>query len=124
MRVTLWWILFGIAINRFCSLLPSGIYFDPFPFYDLVLNGQNVGINAQSYAYFLLNHIGIIAIWFGLSLSVDSIFFKFMWIEILSLGDFLLRYEQAWFHIGSYGVEFTDAKILMYAYFILRWNGR
>lgn len=117
-RRFLWFVLVGVGLNRLCSILPVGVYFDPFPLYELQ-------INLQSYVYFITVHLGVIATWYGiyqLRNRLSDIFYKFIVIEIVSLIDFLLIYEHPWFHLGSYGVEFTDAKILLYAYFILKWK--
>lgn len=118
----LWWILVGVAINRLCSIIPAHWYFeDPFLLYDL---GQPFQV--QAYVYFVTNHLAVIATWYGfysLKNEYSSIFYKFLAIEIVSLADFFIIYEHPWFHLGQYGVEFTDAKILLYAFYILRWNG-
>lgn len=118
-RKFLWWVLVGVGINRLCSILPAGVFFDPFPLYD-------VEISLQTYVYFITVHLGVMATWYGFYLlknEYSNIFWHFLIIEAASLLDFFLIYEHPWFHIGNYGVEFTDAKILLYAYYILRWNG-
>jgi hypothetical protein len=117
-RKFLWLILVSVAINRLCTLLPTGILFSPFPLYEMQ-------ISLQSYVYFITVHLSIMIIWMALSQlesKFSSIFHSFFKIEVLSLIDFFLIYEHPWFHIGSYGVEFTDIKILLYTYFIFRWN--
>jgi|SRR5688572_763632 len=115
----LWWILVGVAINRACSILPVGVYFDPFPLYEME-------ISLQTYVYMITIHLAVMATWYGLTTLKNEyreIFKTFLIIELASLIDFFLIYEHPWFHIGNYGVEFTDAKILLYSYYILRWNG-
>lgn len=117
-RKFLFVILTSVAINRLCSLLPTGVMFSPFPLYDMQ-------ISLQSYVYFISTHLSIMLVWMALSQwpnKFSSIFNTFFKIEVLSLIDFFLIYEHPWFHIGTYGVEFTDIKILLYTYFILRWN--
>ena len=121
-RKFLWLVLVGVAINRLCSILPSEWYFeDPFLLYDYGRPFQ-----VQAYVYMITIHIGVIATWYGfyqLKNEFSKIFCNFLIIEIVSLVDFILIYEHPWFHICDYGVEFTDAKILLYAYYIIRWNG-
>lgn len=117
-RLILWIILVSIGLNRLCSILPWDIYLNPFPLYELK-------ISLQAYCFFITNHLAFIGIWYSQVLRRDrlsDIFQKFMIIEIASLLDFILIYEHPWFYLGSYGVEFTDAKILLYTYFILKWN--
>ncbi len=114
----LWLILVSVAINRICTIMPVGVYFDPFPLYDLQ-------INLQSYIYFITVHLSIMIVWMALTQmesKFSALFNTFFIIEVLSLIDFFLIYEHPWFHIGSYGVEFTDLKILLYTYFIIKWN--
>lgn len=121
-RKFLWFVLLGVAINRLCSILPEDWYFeDPFLLYDL---GEPFQV--QAYVYMITIHLGIISTWYGfyiLKNQYSNIFWHFLIIEIASLIDFILIYEHPWFYIGNYGVEFTDFKILLYAYYILRWNG-
>lgn len=124
-KKTLWFILISVGINRLCTIVPEGVYFDPFPLYDMidVRTGQNVGINLQSYVYFITVHLSVIILWAGLILvrwKLSGLFYDLMVVEVFSLIDFFIIYEHPWFHIGSYGVEFTDIKILAYA--ILLWR--
>lgn len=119
-RKVLWLILVAVSMNRLCSLLPESIYFDPFPAYDLQ-------ITLQTYVYFITSHLSIILIWLALwrrSDNLSKIFYNFMVIEIFSLVDFLVIYEHPIFHLGTYGVEFTDIKIILYSIFIIKWNLR
>lgn len=117
-RILLILVLAAVAINRACSLLPADVYFDPFPLYDMQ-------INLQSYVYFICVHVSIILLWIDFRMmdeKVKDIFTTFIILEVVSLADFFIIYEHPWFHIGSYGVEFTDAKILLYTYYIIRWK--
>jgi hypothetical protein len=122
----LWLILFGVVINRFCSFpIFSGVYFDPFPFYDVMYDGRNVGINLQSYIYMFANHLSIIAIWVFCRYEMPKyaiLFSLFIVLEIGSLADFILIYEHPIFHIGNYGVEFTDFKLILYTSLIILWK--
>jgi hypothetical protein len=118
-------ILVAIAINRLCSLLPSGVYFDPFPLYDLVYNGEIVGINLQAYCYAITVHLSIIIMLFAFREALpqlSTVFLLLIGIEFLSLADFFIIYEQRLFYLGKYPVEFTDFKILSYAIVILLWK--
>ena len=118
----LWWILVGISINRVCSIIPADWYFeDPFLLYDM---GRPIQV--QAYVYFITTgHLPFIATWYGFySLRSDysPIFYKFIAIELFYLADYILIYEHPWFHLGNYGVEFTDARILLYAISIGTWK--
>lgn len=118
-------ILFSIAINRLTTVMPTGIYFDPFPFYDILYDGENVGINLQSYVYMIANHLSIMAIWLFCMYEMPKyslLFSLFIILEVGSLIDFLLIYEHPVFHIGFYGVEFTDFKLILYTTFIILWK--
>lgn len=120
-RKFLWLILVGVGINRLCSIVPSDWYFeDPFLLYDLGRPFQ-----VQAYIYMLTIHLAVMVTWYGFFIlrnEYRDIFRNFLIIEFASLIDFIFIYEHPWFHIGNYGVEFTDAKILLYTYYILRWN--
>lgn len=122
----LWLILFSVAINRLCSFpIFLGIYFDPFPFYDLIYQGENVGINLQSYIYMFANHLSIMAIWLFCRFELPKyalIFTLFFILEVGSLIDFILIYEHPIFHFGWYGVEFTDIKLILYTSLIILWK--
>lgn len=102
-------------------MLPADWYFeDPFLLHDLGRPFQ-----VQAYVYMFTIHLAVLATWYGfysLRNEYRQIFRHFLIIELASLIDFILIYEHPWFHIGQYGVEFTDAKILLYAYYIIRWN--
>lgn len=114
----LWLILVSVAINRVCSLLPAKRTFDPFPLYDIT-------VSWQYYAYVFANHLSVILVWIAVRNILGifkPLFAIFIFIEVLSLVDFILIYEHPWFHIGSYGIEFTDLKIIMYATAIIKWN--
>jgi hypothetical protein len=105
--------------------LPSGVYFDPFPLYDLVYNGENVGINLQAYCYAITVHLSIIIMLFAFREALpklSTVFLLLIGIEFLSLADFFIIYEQRLFYLGKYPVEFTDFKILSYAIVILLWK--
>lgn len=125
-RIFLLLILCAIALNRVCSALPSYVFFDPFPLYDILdKDGVNVGISLQSFAFIIAGHLQTILTWVAFRRIAEKfrdIFAKFITLEVVSLADFFIIYEHPWFHIGSYGVEFTDPKIFLYAYYIIRWK--
>lgn len=118
----LWLIPAAIFCNRITSLLPEFVFMHPFPMFEIVdKNGQAEGITLQGYAYMLAIHFGWILLWVREVLKRDeySILFKwFLWIEVLSLFDFLIRYEQSFMTIGFYPVEFTDIKLMAYVFCI------
>lgn len=116
----------SVMINRFCSWFPANYYLtgpfnnSPFPFYSMQ-------INVQSYVYFISVHFSII--WFYYAVihlfkadHLKQLFNKFVILEWVSLLDFILIYEHPWFHLGDYGVEFTDPKLFIYAYLLLQWK--
>lgn len=133
----LYWLLACVALNRACSLVPD-VLFDPFPFYD-------IDISVQYYVYAIAQH-GIVLVlmfliydiacdlsaryslhepWSNDSLRSSrlcELINKLFVIEILSLADFLLIYEHPIFYVAGYGVEFTDVKVILYAYLIFRWK--
>lgn len=116
----------SVMINRVCSWFPADYYLtepfnnSPFPFYSM-------RINVQSYVYFISVHLSII--WFYYSVihlfkdnTLKQLFNNFVILEWFSLLDFFLIYEHPWFHLGDYGVEFTDPKLFIYAYLLLKWK--
>ncbi len=124
-------VLIAIAFDRACTLwfIPIGYYCDPFPFFDPIYyigDTEVVGINIQYYIKAISVHATII----GLILSARKAAPLFMArffavcaiVEVLSLLDFLLIYEQGLFYIGKYHVEFTDFRILGHATAILLWK--
>jgi hypothetical protein len=123
----LYWLLGAVGINRLCSLVPTYHYFDPFPFYNITdQEGHNVGITLQSYIWGISNHVVTMALFHLLtvfaSAKYSQLFGIFFLLECASLVDYLLIYEHSLFNLWSYGVEFTDIKIILYTYFIIRWN--
>ncbi len=123
-------ILVAISVDRLCTLLPAGIYFDPFPFYDLIYtypDGTTFnGINLQSYCKGITVHASWIILLFAFRVVMPPLCFRVLTvmivIEFLSLADFFLIYEQYLFKLGHYPVEFTDFRILGHATAILLWK--
>lgn len=124
----LWLIPVAILLNRICTIVPAYYYFDPFPLHDIVnQDGEKIGITLQSYIYFIAIHLAWIILWVREILGKQmhyQVFYSFLGIEILSLLDFLVRYEQPLFDIGNYHVEFTDFKVLMYTLTLITWKLR
>lgn len=122
----LYCLLAALGVNRLCSLVPAYRYFDPFPFYEIVdVNGVEIGITVQSYIYGISVHLFVMILFYLLSVVWVRGFHlmaTLFLLECLSLLDFMLIYEHPIFYIGSYGVEFTDFKIILYTYLIIRWN--
>lgn len=96
-------------------------------------DGNPEGITVQAYAFMMAIHLGWIILWVREILKRDnySILFKwFLIIEVFSLFDFIIRYEQSFITLGFYHVEFTDFKIAAYVLCIaqfkrkyyLKWN--
>jgi hypothetical protein len=114
----LWLIPLAIFCNRITSLLPEFKFVHPFPMFEIVDKfGRPEGITLQGYAFIFAMHAGWIILWVREILRKDkySILFKwFLVIEVLSLFDFIIRYEQSFITIGFYPVEFTDIKLMAY----------
>lgn len=119
-------ILAVMACNRATSWLPKYHYIQPFPLFDIKdSNGVLTGITVQSYFYIFCFHLLTISFWHYCKvkeLKRDGLFYIFRSIEIMSMVDFMLIYEQPWFYIDFYGVEFTDFKIILYLYFYVKWK--
>jgi hypothetical protein len=119
-------ILIAIALNRCTDWLPEHCYIHPFPFYEIVDKfGNAVGITIQSYFFMICLHFFAIFYWnYTLKKTPNEkpLFWCFRGIEILSLFDFVLIYEKAFIHIGSFGLQFTDLKILFYATLYILWK--
>jgi hypothetical protein len=123
-------ILVAIALDRVCTLLPGHIFInDPFPLYDLTYTIDGVEyhvISLQAYVKAVTVHLSwiILLIGFKLALHVkmEQLLIWMITIEIMSLADFLLIYEQGLFYVGNYHVEFTDFRILGHAICIILWK--
>lgn len=119
--------IFGAFVsNRAIGWLPKYYYIHPFPLYEIVdENGKAIGLTLQSYAGFISQHLLTLSFWYYCRIKLHDkaqLFYKFIAIEIASLLDFGLIYEHDWFHIGTYGVQFTDFKIFLYLYFFILWT--
>lgn len=125
-------VLIAIAIDRLCTLpfIPSNLYVDPFPFYDPIyrFDDGNVirGINFQYLVKAVTERIGSVLYLCGfliaLPLVTKRLFSAMIVIQSLALADFFLLYEQSFFSLGNYPVEFTDFRILGHATCILLWK--
>lgn len=126
---SLFWLLGALGINRLCSLAPSYVYFDPFPFYDITdYRGTQTGITVQAYIYGISNHavvMCLIHLLYSFSgVKYYALFGMFFIIEVASLVDYLLIYEHPIFYINGYGFEFTDVKLIAYTLLIISWKIR
>lgn len=123
-------VLIALSLDRLCTLLPGHIFInDPFPFFDLTYMYEGTeyhSISLQAYVKAVTTHISwIILLWafrISLPVSMERLLLYMIGIEILSLADFFLLYEQPLFKLGAYRVEFTDFKILGHATCILLWK--
>lgn len=109
-------ILTAVSLNHLTGLFPEH-KISPFPFY-------SIEIGVQFYVYFLFVHFSIILVWWFIWLSVKglrSLFYCFIAIELVSLLDYLLIYEKAWFIWLGYKVQFTDFKIILYGILIVNY---
>lgn len=125
------WLLFAFILNRITDWLPE-TYIDPFPFYDIMYEGENIGLSWQSYFYFIDLHIIFIAFWhycYKTKPSMSPLFFFYRAVEVVALIDFLLIYEKPFWYITHngavlYGLEFTDIKIAAYFGLYILWKIR
>jgi len=134
----LWLLPLAIVWNRLCSLpfIPEYRFIDPFPMYTILDKyGNPEGITIQGYLYMIGIHLGWITLWIRELLKRDKwapLFKNLLVIEVFSLADFVIRYEQAFLDLGFYKVEFTDIRIALYILAIAifkrnhfsKWNGR
>lgn len=128
------WLLASFILNRITDWLPE-TYIDPFPFYDIVYKGENIGLSWQSYFYFIDLHLIFIAFWhycYKTKPSMSPLFFFYRAVEVVALIDFLLIYEKPFWYIPSplnegtilYALEFTDIKIAAYFGLYVLWKIR
>ena len=125
-------VFLAVALDRLCTLVPSGIYFDPFPFYDLTYcdpcTGKcaNVGINMQYFCKAITVHIGWVLFMVAFSCAFEStkkLFLLFAFLEALSIIDFWLIYEQAFYRLPGIAIELTDIKnVILYPAGIYLWK--
>lgn len=125
------WVLAAFILNRITDWLPE-TYIDPFPFYDIMYKGENIGLSWQSYFYFIDLHIIFIAFWHYCHKTMPSmslLFYFYRAVELVALADFLLIYEKPFWNIMHngvilYGLEFTDIKIAAYFGLFILWKTR
>lgn len=118
-------LLAGVFCNRLCDAVPSDIRIDPFPFYDIIVDGENIGIDLQSLVYIIAYHFTIIGFWvFGLHMipRMRGLFILFLWLEVGSFVDLWLFYEHPFIRTNIFSIEFTDIKLLFYALFTVLWR--
>ncbi|HTJ52633.1 MAG TPA: hypothetical protein VL443_24425 [Cyclobacteriaceae bacterium] len=122
-------IVIAIVMNRFTSWLPEYYYIKPFPFHKILdKDGHETGLTIQTYYYIFCYHLQWLAFWQYCKTKnkaipqANKMFYAFRAIEIVSLLDFFLIYEQSWGTVFGWGVEFTDFKILLYLIFFVKWT--
>jgi len=119
-------LLSAVTLNRITDWLPQS-HINPFPFYNIVYNGQKIGLSWQSYFYFIDLHLIMILFWnycFKRMAKMAQLFYFYRAVEIVALFDFLLIYEKPFMYIGHYGLEFTDFRVLIYFALYILWKAR
>jgi len=113
------------AFNRASAYMPEYEYWDIFLFHDILdSNGVNVGISKQTTVWTL----SIFLKYFVLILIAkyrerdDLLFNVVIVIEALSVVDWILIYENAWFYPFGYPFQYTDFKALLYLILIFKWK--
>lgn len=121
-------ILIAIAIDRLCTVVDSNVYYDPFLFYDLHWEcGDTVysGVNLQYILKAVSVHVSVILLLWCIQIGFPDLkkALKFsMIVEALGIIDFFLIYEQSFFSIGIWDVEFTDFRIAAHGLIIGLWK--
>ena len=122
-------IFIAAAVDRSCTLFPSDVYYDPFLFYDMryscdgiVYEGVNLQYIAKAVSVHARNIIGLFAILLLIPTNAHRLIAVFITLEFMSVADFFIIYEQSFFSIGKYAVEFTDFKIIGYSISIIAWK--
>lgn len=88
------------------------------------------GITVQLFVYVLAYHFAFLIMWYRnwkLNPSIASTLYRdWFAVEVLSLIDLFIIYEHPYFTLDfglfRYGVEFSDLKVLLYVYFMVRWR--
>jgi len=96
-------ILIILFVRMAFVLIPLGPIIDPFPF-------AEQRIYAESYAYYLNEHLAWILISYILMVEVPKHrpFFKvFLIINVLDMVDYLLSYNSIWFKVGTIPISFN-----------------
>lgn len=123
---SLLFLLSAIILNRITDLLPDR-YVSPFPFHKIMYQGHEFGISIQNYCYYIDLHLIFIMFWnfcYKRLPAMAQLFYIYRAIEIIGLFDFMLIYEKPFMHIGSYGLEITDFRILIYFALYILWKRR
>ncbi|HEY3525733.1 MAG TPA: hypothetical protein VGK47_06025 [Nitrososphaeraceae archaeon] len=125
----IWLIPVVVFLNKACSWFPYSWRVDLFLLWDNP-DPNEYGIPMQLFVYVLAYHSVFLIIWYRnwkLSPSIASPLYKnWFFVEVLSLIDLFVIYEHPYFFLDlgftSYGVEFSDLKVLLYIYFMVQWR--
>lgn len=105
----------SFLVSMLFSLIPkSTVTYDLFLFYDIKLS-------AQTYVYFFCEHISRLMIFYAFYLVILRPELRIIfWLEVIDLIDFSLTYNETWFKILGYALEFNDIKLVLVFILILQ----
>lgn len=118
-------LLIATAFNRGSAFMPEREYWDIFLFHDITDDkGNNIGISKQTTIWMLSIFLKFFfLIWIAKCRKRDDLLFNVVIImESLSVLDWFLIYENAWFYPLGYPFQYTDFKAILYLIFTFQWN--
>ena len=94
-------ILASFVCSKLWTLLPeSGAEHDFFPYHSQTLT-------LRMHVYFICERVSVLVlIWAAMICTADKLFHMVFALYALRIVDYLLRYEEAWFKIGAYPIEY------------------
>lgn len=114
---------FKISILIYCSFLITMLFSliphssDTYSFFMFF----NIKLSLQTYTYFFCEHISKMMIFYAFYIAYPrrELLIVF-WIETLDLFDFTLIYNETWFRVLNFPVEYNDIKFILIAILIIQ----
>jgi hypothetical protein len=107
-------IFFILGVRIAFTFIPDG-RFDPFIFAD-------VNIRFDTFAYHLNEHVAWILLSYVLYVEVDKFrtgFKIFYLMTMVDMMDFILCYNNSWFHVGAIPVSFNTLSFLFFGTYLI-----
>jgi hypothetical protein len=115
----------GLVSMKAFSWFPEYHYIDPFPFYELLdSEGNEVGISIRMFVQYLSYNVffGCIFLYCGREHPNETFWRWLFAFEVVEAFDFWLHYNEPYFYILGYGIEYYDFKLLGYVYILMTWR--
>lgn len=114
---------FKVLLIVYCSFLVTMLFslipksdekFDLFLLYDKQ-------ISMQSYAYYFCEHISKTMIFYALWMAYQRVELRIVFfMEVIDLIDFVIIYNETWFKVLGFSLEYNDIKLVIVAILIIQ----